>query len=176
MEAIAAAVDISPNTIYNYYRTRGQLLIALISASDESFFAGLSTVSSRADRAVDCMVEFLESLAAHSLAEIDQNTWRHAIAQTMAHEGSEDIGADIRGINKRLKMFIEKEVKNLKKLGKLPPDAKPTPLASMLFDFHRIIFIRLITSDDLPWNSYRAVLRKYVEAALHVKISPCGNE
>jgi AcrR family transcriptional regulator len=174
MEAIAAAADISPNTIYNYYRTKGQLLIALIAASDDSFFAGLPAVSSRADGAIDWMVEFLEALAAHSLAEIDRNTWKHAIAQTMAHEGSEDIGKDIRAINRRLETFIERELKALKGLGRLPAETRPGPLASMLFDLHRIIFIRAVTSEDMPWRSHRLLLRRYVEAALGPKTASNG--
>ena len=56
MEAIAQAADISPNTIYNYYRTKGQLLIAMIAASDESFLAKRLVQDTQPCSAVRCLL------------------------------------------------------------------------------------------------------------------------
>ena len=165
MEAIAQVADISPNTIYNYYRTKGQLLIAMIAASDESFLAKHSEVSDR-DDAIEFMFNFLEALAKHSLGEIDKNTWKHAIAQTMVREGNEDISGDIGDINKRLIDVIEENLALLKRQGYLRPSARPESLASMLFDFHRILFIRLIVDENIRWKSYRTILHSYVVAGL----------
>src|SRR5690349_20165061 len=67
MEAIARAADISPNTIYNYYPTKGQLLIAIIAASDDQFLAKRSAEQSQPDDAIEFMFGFLEALAKHSL-------------------------------------------------------------------------------------------------------------
>jgi AcrR family transcriptional regulator len=166
MEAIAQAADISPNTIYNYYRTKGQLLIAMIAASDESFLAKRSAQESDPDNAIEFMFNFLEALAKHSLGEIDKNTWKHAIAQTMVREGNEDISGDIGDINKRLVDVIEANIALLKRQGYLRPSARPESLASMLFDFHRILFIRLIVDENIRWKSYRTILRSYVVAGL----------
>jgi len=166
MEAIAQAADISPNTIYNYYRTKGQLLIAMIAASDESFLAKHSAQDSDPDNAAEFMFNFLEALAKHSLGEIDKNTWKHAIAQTMVREENEDISGDIGDINRRLIDVIEANIALLKRRGYLRPSARPESLASMLFDFHRILFIRLIVDENIRWKSYRTILRSYVVAGL----------
>jgi AcrR family transcriptional regulator len=166
MEAIAQAADISPNTIYNYFRTKGQLLIAMIAASDESFLTKRTTQLSPPDNAIEFMFNFLESLAKHSLGEIDRNTWKHAIAQTMVREGNEDISGDISNINKRLVDVIEEAITVLKRQGHLRPNTKAESLASMLFDFHRILFIRLIVDENIRWRSYRSSLRSYVVAGL----------
>jgi len=167
MEAIAQAADISPNTIYNYYRTKGQLLIAMIAASDESFLAKRSAQDPQPENAVEFMFNFLEALAKHSLGEIDKDTWKHAIAQTMVSEGNEDISGDIGDINKRLIVVMEAAIAALKKQGFLRTSAKPESLASMLFDFHRILFIRLIVDEGMRWKSYRTILRGYVVAGLN---------
>jgi AcrR family transcriptional regulator len=166
MEAIARGADISPNTIYNYYRTKGQLLIAMIAASDQLFLAKRSAQDVQPHNAIEFMFGFLEALAKHSLAEIDKNTWKHAIAQTMVREESDDISKDIRNINKRLVEVIEEAITMLKTQGYLRPSAKPESLASMLFDFHRILFIRLIVDESIRWRSYRETLRRYVVAGL----------
>ena len=171
MEAIAQAADISPNTIYNYYRTKGQLLIAMIAASDESFLAKRSEQDSQAENAIEFMFNFLEALAKHSLGEIDKNTWKHAIAQTMVREGNEDISGDIGDINKRLIEVMETAITLLKRQGYLRPGAKPESLASMLFDFHRILFIRLIVDENIRWKSYRSILRSYVVAGLDREVA-----
>jgi AcrR family transcriptional regulator len=176
MEAIAQAADISPNTIYNYFRTKGQLLIAMIAASDESFLAKYSAQESDPDDAIESMFNFLEALAKHSLGEIDRNTWKHAIAQTMVREGNEDISGDIGDINKRLVDVMEASIALLKQQGYLRPSTRPESLASMLFDFHRILFIRLIVDENIRWKSYRAILRSYVVAGLtrEAVISTCS--
>jgi AcrR family transcriptional regulator len=171
MEAIAQAADISPNTIYNYYRTKGQLLIAMIAASDESFLAKRSAQESQTENAIEFMFNFLEALAKHSLGEIDKNTWKHAIAQTMVREGNEDISGDIGDINKRLIEVMEAAITLLKRQGYLRPSAKPESLASMLFDFHRILFIRLIVDENIRWKSYRRILRSYVVAGLNKEVT-----
>lgn len=171
MEAIAQAADISPNTIYNYYRTKGQLLIAMIAASDESFLAKRSAKDPQAENAIEFMFNFLEALAKHSLGEIDKNTWKHAIAQTMVREGNEDISGDISNINKRLVGVMEGAISLLKREGYLRPSAKPENLASMLFDFHRILFIRLIVDENIRWKSYRTILRSYVVAGLNSEVT-----
>jgi AcrR family transcriptional regulator len=171
MEAIAQAADISPNTIYNYYRTKGQLLIAMIAASDESFLAKRSAQDPQAENAIEFMFNFLEALAKHSLGEIDKNTWKHAIAQTMVREGNEDISGDIGDINKRLIEVMESAITLLKRQGYFRPSAKPESLASMLFDFHRILFIRLIVDENIRWKSYRSILRSYVVAGLNREVA-----
>ena len=171
MEAIAQAADISPNTIYNYYRTKGQLLIAMIAASDESFLAKRLVQDTQPENAIEFVFNFLEALARHSLGEIDKNTWKHAIAQTMVREENEDISGEIGDINERLIEVMEAAISLLKRQGYLRPNAKPESLATMLFDFHRILFIRLIVDENISWISYRNVLRSYVMAGLNREVT-----
>lgn len=171
MEAIAQAADISPNTIYNYYRTKGQMLIAMIAASDKSFLAKRLAQDPQPENAVEFVFNFLEALARHSLGEIDRNTWKHAIAQTMIREGNEDISGEIGDINKRLIEVMEGAITLLKRQGYLRPSTKPESLAPMLFDFHRILFIRLIVDENISWISYRNILRSYVMAGLNREVT-----
>ena len=58
------------------------------------------------------MTDFLEALARHSLSQIDKNTWKHAIAQTMVQSDIEDISHDIDHINKKLAELIESTIKD----------------------------------------------------------------
>jgi hypothetical protein len=84
----------------------------------------------------------------------------------MVRDGNEDISGDIGDINIRLITFIEESLLALKRGGYLLRSAKPEYLACMLFDFHRILFIRLIVEEKIYWKSYRNILRRYISAGL----------
>jgi hypothetical protein len=66
---------------------------------------------------------------------------------------------------------MERAISLLKREGYLRPSAKPENLASMLFDFHRILFIRLIVDENIRWKSYRTILRSYVVAGLNSEVT-----
>ena len=66
---------------------------------------------------------------------------------------------------------MEGAITLLKRQGYLRPSTKPESLAPMLFDFHRILFIRLIVDENISWISYRNILRSYVMAGLNREVT-----
>ena len=94
----------------------------MITASDESFLAKRLVQDTQPENAIDLVFNFLEALARHSLSEIDKNTWKHAIAQTMVREENEDISGEIGDINERLIEVMEAAITLLKRQGLSSPE------------------------------------------------------
>lgn len=171
MEAIAAAADISPTTLYNYFGTKKQILLAMITRSDEELLQRESTLElDRRLSSTDHIVGFLRRLTQHSLKQIDRATWRYAIAHTLVTENAEDIKEEYGRINARLLSYIVSFLKELKAKGLLPQNTKVDPLGEMVFDMFRILFIRLIANEAMTDRTHHHLLKRYISAAIAAEV------
>ncbi|NTE68171.1 TetR/AcrR family transcriptional regulator [Agrobacterium tumefaciens] len=167
MEAIAADVDISATTLYNYFGTKGQILLAMIARSDAELIERevVPEMTSKGE-GIDHLVGFLDRLTGHSLTRIDRGTWRYAIAHTLVSEDNEDIKDEYIRINEALKKHLVEMLQNLGDRGVLKGQCEIGELGEMIFDMFRVLFIRLISSDDFGPKQYQSSLRRYVSAAI----------
>ena len=175
METIAAIADISPKTLYNYFGTKGQILLALISHSDDKLLRKRASPWAEGNPStVDAVVNFFDELTRHSLIEIDRQTWRHAIAHTLINGVTDDIAADYHHINDRLVNFIANQLNRLRLAEAIAvaTASEIDDLAVMLFDMHRVLFIRLITEDNFTQQDHLARLRRYISVTLRDFTAP----
>ena len=81
MEAIAAAAEVAIGTIYNYYRNKGDLLVAIVSLEvEEVLRQGEEVIAhppASAEAAVDALVG---GYVEHSLHYLSKEMWRQAMA------------------------------------------------------------------------------------------------
>lgn len=167
MEAIATAADISATTLYNYFGTKNQILLAMIARSDDEILRREAALElDHSLTGADHIVGFLRRLTLHALKQIDRGTWRYAIAHTLISEGDEDIKEEYGRINARLLSYVVSLLKKLKAEGLLCANGKVDPLAEMLFDMFRVLFIRLITSESMGERTHHHLLKRYVSAAI----------
>lgn len=171
MEAIAAAADISATTLYNYFGTKSQILLAMIARSDDELMKSERTTR-RKQRgpAAEQIAGFLARLARHAVEQIDKGTWRYAIAHTLISENTEDIKEGYGRINARLLRHIVSMLEGLSQQGLLPP-VDLNLLGEMIFDINRVLFIRLISSETLSHEDHGSALRRYVSAAIGAEAS-----
>jgi AcrR family transcriptional regulator len=85
IEDIAAAAELSPGTVYNYYRHKGELLIAVVAlAVLEMLEAGerlLEAPPASAEAAINALVD---SCLEQALVHLSKDNWRHALASAVA--------------------------------------------------------------------------------------------
>ncbi|MGF6641588.1 TetR/AcrR family transcriptional regulator [Paraburkholderia sp. MM6662-R1] len=166
MEAIAAAANLSATTLYNYFGTKGQILLAMIARSDAEMMASEQPAPSIGDGSADHISAFLSRLTRHSLKRIDRGTWRYAIAHSMISENADDIKDEYSQINGRLVAYIVSMLEMLNARNRLPPVQGVATLGQMIFDMYHVLFIRLISSDALSVQEHEETLHRYVSAAI----------
>ena len=81
IEAIAAAADVSIGTIYNYYRNKGDLLVAIVSMEvNEVLNAGRGVVANPPVNVGDAHRTLIGIYIEHSLIYLCKEMWRQAMA------------------------------------------------------------------------------------------------
>ncbi|MEM5461915.1 TetR/AcrR family transcriptional regulator, partial [Paraburkholderia phytofirmans] len=170
IEAIAAAANLSATTLYNYFGTKGQILLAMIARSDAEVMQSGQPAARESDSGADHIAGFLSRLTRHSLKRIDRGTWRYAIAYSMISESAEDIKDQYRQINENLLAYLESMLEMLSARGKAPRLPGTGTLGQMIFDMYHVLFIRLISSDTLSEQEHQQALHRYVSAAIDAEL------
>src|SRR5215510_3261888 len=83
MEAIAASADVSIGTIYNYYKNKGDLLVAIVSMEvHEVLAAGERVIADPPRHAEKAIAKLIANYIEHSLVYLSKEMWRQAMAIT----------------------------------------------------------------------------------------------
>lgn len=84
MEAIAGRAAVSPGTVYNYFPTKGDLLVAIVSREvEEVLAAGEATVANPPGDVVAALGQLVHGYYDHSLHYLSKDMWRTAMAMTI---------------------------------------------------------------------------------------------
>ncbi|MGL4321633.1 MAG: TetR/AcrR family transcriptional regulator [Paracoccaceae bacterium] len=84
MEAIAALAEVSAGTVYNYFPTKGDLLVAIVTREvEEVLDAGEATVSNPPADVEAALAQLVHGYYDHSLHYLSKEMWRTAMAMTI---------------------------------------------------------------------------------------------
>src|SRR5262249_19169562 len=79
--AIAAEAEVSVGTIYNYYRNKGDILVAIVSMEvNEVLNAGRAVVAAPPENVGDALDTLIGIYIEHSLSYLSKEMWRQAMA------------------------------------------------------------------------------------------------
>ena len=166
MEAIAAAAEVSIGTIYNYYRNKGDLLVAIVSLEvEEVLRLGEGVIADpppSAEAAVDALVG---GYVEHSLHYLSKEMWRQAMAisttQPMSPFGETYADLDV-ALAQQTCALIEK----LQALGYLARDADADALGEVIFNNTNMNFIGFVKDEAMTMTELRSHLRRQHRAVL----------
>lgn len=84
IEDIAAAADVSAGTCYNYFSTKGDILLAIVSMEvEEVIDAGRAVVADPPPDVAEALDRLIRIYYDHSLLYLTKELWRRAIALTV---------------------------------------------------------------------------------------------
>jgi len=168
MESIASEADISATTLYNYYGTKGQILLGLIARSDNQVISKeiLPAVFTR-DDCIKYVCDFIIRLSLRSLKQVDTRTWRYAVAYSIINEDKETSKEDYLPINEALHAHIFDFLMKQKDSGVLDSREDIQMLATMILDNFRALFIRLISREAPSSREYRKLVERYIRACFN---------
>lgn len=166
MEAIAAAAEVSIGTIYNYYRNKGDLLVAIVSLEVGEVLrngeAVMSAPPASAEKAVDRLVG---GYVEHSLHYLSKEMWRQAMAISTQQPES-PFGETYAALDVALVRQTCAMVEKLIGCGLLRPEADARSLGEVLFNNTNMNFIVFVKTEDMTMPELRAMLRRQHRAIL----------
>lgn len=166
IEAIAEAAEVSIGTIYNYYRNKGDLLVAIVSLEvEEVLKAGEGVIANppaSAEAAVDALIG---GYVEHSLHYLSKEMWRQAMAISTIQPGS-PFGETYAALDVALARQTCALLEKLQQLGHLSRAADAASLGEVIFNNTNMNFIVFVKSEAMVLQSLRALLRRQHAAVL----------
>ena len=166
IEAIAAAAEVSIGTIYNYYRNKGDLLVAIVSLEvEEVLRQGEEVIAhppASAEAAVDALVG---GYVEHSLHDLSKEMWRQAMAISTTQPES-PFGETYADLDVALARQTCALIAKLQALGWLSPAADADALGEVIFNNTNMNFIVFVKDEKMTMTELRSHLRRQHRAVL----------
>ena len=149
IEQIAEMAGLSVGTLYNYYKNKGDLLVAIVSVEVHDILAAGQVLVAMppADAAValDALVAIYYD---HSLYYMDKAMWRHAVAMTVqqAHTPSAQI---YMALDLALVAQVTALIRQMQLRALIRADVPADPLGAMVFNNLDRMFLTYIRDDTM---------------------------
>jgi AcrR family transcriptional regulator len=160
MEAIAAAAEVSIGTIYNYYRNKGDLLVAIVSLEVEEVLRQGEAVIIRppgtAEEAVDALVG---GYVEHSLHYLSKEMWRQAMAISTVQPTS-PFGETYAALDLALAHQTVALLEKLQDLRRLSRQVDCVSLGEVIFNNTNMNFITFVKMEAMTMTQLRSLLRR----------------
>ncbi len=149
IEAIAESSDVSAVTIYNYYRTKGGVLLALVSASDEILIEKIETLINQTHNdSLSAIHAFSKTINDHAFTYLDRKIWQHILSTSML-EGDTDFGKAYKLLDAKLIVYLAKFLEILSRKDIYPRDIDYMVAAEVFYNLHNARFQGYICDNDM---------------------------
>ncbi len=160
IETIASQAEVSVGTIYNYYRNKGDILVAIVSMEvNEVLNAGRSVISSPPAGVSDAIDTLIGIYIEHSLHYLSKEMWRQAMAISTQQPGS-PFGQTYSALDRALTDQLRSLIGRLQELGLVRAEIDGSTVGELLFNNMNMMFIEFVKNDDARIADLRTALRR----------------
>jgi AcrR family transcriptional regulator len=160
IEAIAAQAQVSIGTIYNYYRNKGDLLVAIVSMEvNEVLNAGRGVVAEPPRNVGDALDTLIGIYIEHSLNYLSKEMWRQAMAISTQQPDS-PFGRTYTALDHALAGQICALIERLQELGPVMRSADARSLGELVFNNMNMMFIEFVKRDEATISELRGAIRR----------------
>lgn len=166
MKAIAALAEVSIGTIYNYYRNKGDLLVAIVSLEVEDVLkAGEEVIANPPETAEAAVDALIGGYVEHSLHYLSKEMWRQAMAMSTRQPGS-PFGQTYAALDLALARQTSALLATLQRMGRISAQADALSLGEVIFNNTNMNFIVFVKTGAMSLAELRASLQRQHRAVL----------
>jgi AcrR family transcriptional regulator len=160
MEAIAAAAEVSIGTIYNYYKNKGDLLVAIVSMEvHEVLAAGERVIADPPRHAEKAVAKLIANYIEHALVYLSKEMWRRAMAITTQQPDSPS-GMAYNALDEALARQTAKLIKKLQTLGLVQVGVDAQAIGEMIFNNTNMMFTIFVKQEAMSVATLLARIRR----------------
>lgn len=149
MEAIAAAAEVSIGTIYNYYKNKGDLLVAIVSMEvHEVLAAGERVIADPPRNAEKAVAKLIANYIEHALVYLSKEMWRQAMAITTQQPDSPS-GVAYNELDEALARQTSKLIKKLQTLGLAQVGVDAQAIGELIFNNTNMMFTIFVKQEAM---------------------------
>jgi len=151
IEEIAERALVSAPTVYNYYGTKGDLLLALVARGEEGIEEAQDDFSKQTaeHRPVELVAKVIHSNVNDTLSALSRELWGHVVAFVATASDPEVAPRYLETIASGLGTAIESVLRNYQEDGKLRDGTDVHELAFLLTRMERIHFLNYVYLKDM---------------------------
>ncbi|WP_324709978.1 TetR/AcrR family transcriptional regulator [Pseudomonas citronellolis] len=162
VEQIAASAGVSAPTVFNYFGSKQEILLALLDRAAGAEDEGISEaweVLSGIDDPVDILCTLYSLVSQRELDALPISIWRELLNFSF----NTSISKEVVALNERLTAQIALLLEWLQKQGKFRGDFDAAFVASFLNDYSALVFARLVQSDEPDFAAHENHIRGVAE-------------
>ena len=160
MEAIAAAAEVSIGTIYNYYKNKGDLLVAIVSMEvHEVLAAGERVIADPPRNAEKAVAKLIANYIEHALVYLSKEMWRQAMAITTQQPDSPS-GVAYNELDEALARQTSKLIRKLQTLGLVRVGVDSQAIGELIFNNTNMMFTIFVKQEAMSVATLLARIRR----------------
>jgi AcrR family transcriptional regulator len=158
MEAIAEQAGLSVGALYNYHRSKGDLLAAIVGVEvAEVLKLGEAVVADPPDDVAEALDRLVSSYYEHSLVYLDKAMWREAIAITTRTPDAPSARIYI-GLDGQLSAQVAAMLGSMKRTGRVAAHVDEGVAGALVFNNLDRMFQEFVRSEQMSMRSLLAAV------------------
>jgi len=172
IETIAEQAGVSVGTIYNYYESKGDVLIAVVSLEvNEVIAAGERVVANPPDDPADAVYALFDIYLTHSLHYLSKEMWRAAMSMSILHPDS-PLGRHYSGLDEGLCSQVQRLLARLKTIGAVGAWVDTMLAGHVLFNTMNMMFINFVKDEAMSMESVTEAVEAQTRMAVSLLSTP----
>lgn len=163
IEDLAEEAEVSVGTVYNYYGTKGDILIATVALEVEEVLAsGAAIVADPPADPEAALCGLVLGYYDHSLEYLSKEMWRSALALSIEAPRTPN-GARYSDLDARLSSQVAALIARLVERGDLRADLNPEVTGRIVFDVLNQEFVGFVRDDTMSLTALRSRVAGQIE-------------
>ncbi|MBQ2261916.1 MAG: TetR/AcrR family transcriptional regulator [Loktanella sp.] len=155
IEDLAEIAEVSVGTVYNYYQTKGDILIACVAMEVEEVLTAGHHIVCNPPRGVSAaLLSLIISYYDHSLEYLSKEMWRTAMALAIEAPGTPN-GRRYFELDQRLAAQVTDLVIALQDRGEVRRDLDARALGTLMFNNLNQMFLEFVRDDAMTLKALR---------------------
>ncbi len=162
IEDIAEVAEVSAGTAYNYYQSKADILIAVVSMEvEESFAAGKKLVASPPDSVDGALNKLIALYYEHSLVYLSKEMWRMAMSFSIQRPET-PFSKRYSELDRLICLQFASLILVLQKHGKVVSSIDHEAMACVIFNHLNMMFVEFVKSDSMTVQELKTTVRAQV--------------
>src|SRR5512135_692262 len=163
IEQIAERAELSARTVYNYFTSKGDLLLALVALDGAQVrAAGARHVGRPASDPIAAVQTLLEGYVDHSLVHLDKRMWRQMMGTALTFAET-PLGAGYRSLDRKLSAQVVSLCRALQQRGDLPASVSCQDAGQVLFYVCNSLFMEFVSDDAMALANLKQRMSREVK-------------
>ena len=155
IEDLAESAEVSVGTVYNYYQTKGDILIATVAMEVEEVLASGAEIVADPPRGVDsALLALIFAYYDHSLEYLSKEMWRTAMALSIEAPGTPN-GQRYTQLDQKLAAQVTELIEALQARGEVLAELDAVALGQVIFNHLNQMFIEFVKDDAMTLETLR---------------------